>query len=84
MIRKQIEIEESTLTKLKIISEQENTSVKVLMKKAIKFYAEYKIKERFKSLPSKEEKVDFGLLLLMLQIDQTDTVSENDVLKALK
>ena len=41
-MRKNIDIEESTLTKLKIISAFENLSVKGLMEKAILFYVQVK------------------------------------------
>ena len=41
-MRKNIDIEESVLTKLKIVSAFEELSVKSLMEKAVSFYVEYK------------------------------------------
>ena len=79
---KNINIDQSTLTKLKIISAFEDTSVKSLMEKAVRFFVEYKEKERLAKL-TKEEKEDFGLLLLMQQVDRTDIASEEDFFNAL-
>ncbi|MCB9426932.1 MAG: hypothetical protein H6584_07905 [Flavobacteriales bacterium] len=82
-MRKNIDIDEVLLTKLKIISAFENMSVKSLMEKAISFFVEQKEKERFNAL-SKEEKEDLGLLLLMQQTDRTDIVDEQEVMNVLK
>jgi uncharacterized protein YbgA (DUF1722 family) len=81
-MRKNIDIDESLLTKLKILSAFEEISVKALMEKAINFYVEQKEKERLKAL-SKEEKEDLGLLLLMQQADRDDVVSREEVFAAL-
>lgn len=81
-MRKNIDIEESTLTKLKIISAFEDMSVKALMEKAVSFFVEHKEREKFDSL-TPEEKEDLGLLMLMQQTDRTDTVPEKDVMEAL-
>ena len=81
-MRKNIDIEESVLTKLKILSAFEEMSVKSLMEKAISFFVEHKEKERLNSL-SDEEKEDLGLLLLMQQADRNDTVSEEEVMATL-
>lgn len=81
-MRKNIDIEESTLTKLKILSAFEELSVKSLMEKAVSFYVEYKENEKLKSL-SEEEKEDLGLLLLMQQADRRDVVSRDELMKAL-
>lgn len=81
-MRKNIDIDERVLTKLKLLSAFEETSVKSLMEKAISFYVEVKEKERLKSL-SDEEKEDLGLLLLMQQSDREDVVSREDVMSAL-
>ncbi|SHI77013.1 hypothetical protein SAMN05443429_104105 [Cruoricaptor ignavus] len=81
-MRKNIDIDESLLTKLKIISAFENLSVKALMEKAVKSYVDNREKERQQSL-SDEEKEDLGLLLLMQQADRTDTVSREEILDAL-
>lgn len=81
-IRKNIDIDESLLTKLKIVSAFEELSVKSVMEKAISFYVEHKEKERLRSL-SEEEKEDLGLLLLMQQSDRNDVVSRGEVMNAL-
>jgi hypothetical protein len=81
-MKKNIDIDETILTKLKILSAFENMSVKALMEKAVSFYVEQKEKERLNAL-SDEEKEDLGLLLLMQQVDRTETVSREDVMNAL-
>ncbi|MDL5514857.1 hypothetical protein QSE00_23810 [Arenibacter sp. M-2] len=81
-MKKNIDIDETILTKLKILSAFENMSVKALMEKAISFFVEQKEKERLNAL-SDEEKEDLGLLLLMQQVDRTETVSREDVMNAL-
>lgn len=82
-MRKNIDIEESVLTKLKLLSAFENTSVKALMEKAVHFYVTHKEMERLQSL-SAEEKEDLGLLLLMQQSDQSAYATEEAVMKALE
>lgn len=77
-MRKNIDIDDSILRKVKILSVFEDISVKSLMEKAVLFYVEHKEQERLNSL-SKEEKEDLGLLLLMQQADTSDTISEEDV-----
>jgi len=81
-MRKNIDIDETILTKLKILSAFEEMSVKSLMEKAVSFFVEHKEKERLNSL-SNEEKEDLGLLLLMQQSERSDTVSREEVMKAL-
>ncbi|MCX3263721.1 hypothetical protein [Pedobacter agri] len=81
-MRKNIDIDESLLTKLKILSVFEEVSVKSVMEKAVSFYVEYKEKERLKTL-SEEDKEDLGLLLLMQQADRNDVVSRDELMKAL-
>jgi hypothetical protein len=80
--RKNIDIDESVLTKLKLISVFEELSVKSVMEKAISFYVEYKEKERLKSLTD-EEKEDLGLLLLMQQSDRNEVGSRDEVMNLL-
>jgi len=82
-MKKNIDIDETILTKLKIISAFEDLSVKSLMEKAVSFYVEHKERERLNSL-SDEEKEDLGLLLLMQQADRNDTVSREEIMKALE
>ena len=76
--RKNIDIDESTLTKLKLLSVFEDLSVKSVMEKAISFYVEYKEKERLKSLTE-----DLGLLLLMQQSDRSEVGSREEVMNIL-
>ena len=82
IMKKNIDIDETILTKLKILSAFENMSVKALMEKAISFFVEQKEKERLNAL-SDEDKEDLGLLLLMQQVDRTETVSREEVMNAL-
>ena len=80
--RKIIDIDESILTKLKLLSAFDGMSVKSIMEKAVSFYVEYKEKERLKAL-SEEEREDLGLLLLMQQSDRKETVSKDEIMNAL-
>ena len=82
-MKKLIEVNEMTLTKLKVLSAFEDLSVKALMEKAIELFVLSKEKEQMNNL-SAEEKEDLGLLLLMQRVDRTDTVSEKEFFKALK
>lgn len=79
---KNINIDPVTLTKLKIISAFEDMSVKALMEKAVKSYVEQKEKERLDNL-TQEEKEDLGLLLLMQQVDRSESSSEDAFFDAL-
>lgn len=82
-MKKNIDIDDATLTKLKILSAFENMSVKALMEKAVSFFVAHKESEKLNNMTT-AEKEDLGLLLLMQQSDRTDTVSEADVMEALK
>ncbi|MGB0879112.1 MAG: hypothetical protein ACPGTO_00940 [Polaribacter sp.] len=82
-MKKLIEVDENLVTKLKIVSAFEGLSVKALMEKAVEWFVVKKEKEQLDSLTD-EQKEDIGLLLLMQQADRTDTVSEEEFLKALK
>ena len=81
-MRKNIDVDERLLTKLKLLSAFEEISVKSVMEKAISFYVEFKEKERLKSL-SEEEREDLGLLLPMQQADRNEVVSREEVMNAL-
>ena len=70
-MRKNIDIDDNVLKKLKFLSAVEEISVKKLMEKAISFFVESK------------EKEDLGLLLLMQQSDRNDIVSEEEIMKEL-
>lgn len=81
-MRKNIDIDNSLLTKLKILSAFEGMSVKGLMEYAISYFVEQKEKERFSSL-TVDEREDFGLWLLMQQANKDETVSEEEIMSAL-
>ncbi len=81
-MKKLINVNETTLTKLKVLSAFEDLSVKALMEKAVEWFVAEKEKEQLDNLTA-EEKEDLGLLLLMQQVDRTDRVSEKEFLKAL-
>jgi len=81
-MRKIIDINDTMVTKLKILSIFENLSVKALIEKAVESFVNNKEKERFDNLTA-EDKEDLGLLLLMQQVDKTETVSKEDFFKAL-
>jgi len=81
-MRKNIDIENTTLTKLKIIAAFENLSVKALMEKAVEWFVVEKEKERLSNL-SIEEKEDLGLLLLMQQADKNETASREEIMNIL-
>lgn len=83
VMRKLIDIDQTTLTKLKFISVFENSSVKVLIENAVQSFVKNKELERFKNLTD-DEKEDLGLLLLMQEADMNDTVSRDEIMKALQ
>ena len=82
-MKKLIEIDDTVLTKLKIVAAFEGLSVKALMEQAIQLFVKSKEKEQLDSL-TQEQKEDMGLLLLMQQADRTDTVSEEAIFKLLE
>ena len=82
-MKKIIDVEESLLVKLKIVAAFENLSVKALMELAVEQFVTEKERERLSRMTD-EEKEDIGLLLLMQQVDKTDTVSKADFMNALR
>jgi len=82
-MRKNIDIDETTLTKLKLLSAFEGMTVKGLMERAVSYFIEQKEKERLSKMTD-EEKQDLGLLLLMQQADRSETVSEDVIMKELQ
>lgn len=82
-MRKLIDIDQTTLTKLKFISVFENSSVKALIENAVQSFVKNRELERFKNL-SEEEKEDLGLLLLMQEAEMNETVSREEIMKALQ
>lgn len=81
-MRKNIDIDDITLTKLKVISAFEDLSVKALMEKAVRFFVEHKEKEQYEKM-SQEAREDAGLYILMQQGDENDTVSKEEFFEAL-
>lgn len=81
-MRKNIDIDEVTLTKLKLLSVFEDNSVKGLMEEAVSWFVAEKTKQRFNKL-SQEEKEDLGLLLLMQQANRADVASREAVMDIL-
>lgn len=82
-MKKLVEVDNTLLTKLKVLSAFEGLSVKALMEKAIEMFVINKEKEQLDSL-TPEQKEDIGLLLLMQQADRTKTVSREEVFKLLE
>lgn len=81
-MRKNIDIDETLLTKLKILSVFENNSVKGLMEEGVRWFVAQKEKQRIAKLTN-EEKEDLGLLLLMQQADRTAVSSRVDIMEIL-
>ena len=81
-MRKNIDIDEDILFKLKMLSAFENTSVKVLMEKAVTYFVAQKEKERMDSF-TKDQKEDIGLFFLMQQANRNDQVSKESVMNLL-
>lgn len=81
-MRKNIDIDDTVLTKLKILAALEDMSVKGLMEKAVSWYVQQKEKQRFDNM-SAEEKEDLGLLMLMQQVDVDDVVSRDEIMDIL-
>ena len=82
-MRKNIDVDEKILKKIKIISAYENKSVKAVLEEAVRSYVKAKELEKFEQM-SDEEKEDLGLLLLMQQNEQEDEVPEDDIFKLLE
>ncbi|MBM55153.1 MAG: hypothetical protein CMB32_01190 [Euryarchaeota archaeon] len=81
-MRKNIDIDDSLVLKLKVFSAFENTTVKKRMEEAVEYYIAMKEKERMDAL-TPEEKEDLGLLMLMQQANLDSTVSREKVMKEL-
>ena len=82
-MRKLIDLDETTLTKLKVISIFEKTSVKGLIENAVQAYIKNKQSSQFNKL-SDEEKEDLGLLILMQEADRSEFVSREEIMKILQ
>lgn len=81
-MRKNIDIDDKTLKKVKLIAAYENKSVKALLEEAVSVYVKNKELQKFEQLTN-EEKEDLGLLLLMQQNDPQEYISEEEIFKAL-
>jgi hypothetical protein len=81
-MRKLIDLDQNTLTKLKFLSVFENISVKALIENAVDSFVKTKEKERFSKLTD-DEKEDLGMLMLMQECDRNDKVSEEEIFKIL-
>ncbi len=82
-MRKLIDIDEKTLTKLKVISIFEKTSVKGLIENAVQMYVKEKQSTQFNNL-SDEEKEDLGLMMLMQEAERSELVSREEIMKILE
>ncbi|AIG30023.1 hypothetical protein SL053_000498 [Flavobacterium psychrophilum] len=82
-MKKLIDLDQTTLTKLKMLSVFEHLSVKALIENAVCTYVKNKEKERFDKLTN-EEKEDLGLLMLMQEVDRTEFVSREEIVKTLQ
>ncbi|SHG10560.1 hypothetical protein SAMN05444372_102277 [Flavobacterium micromati] len=82
-MRKLIDLDQKTLTKLKFIAIFKNLSVKALIENAVQTYVKNQELDRFRNLTN-EEKEDIGLLLLMQESDRDDKVSEEEIFAVLK
>ena len=82
-MRKLIDIDETTLTKLKVISIFEKISVKGLIENAVQAYVKNKQTSQFNNL-SDEEKEDIGLMILMQEAERTEFVSREEIMKILQ
>jgi hypothetical protein len=82
-MKKNIDIDDITLKKIKLISAYEKMSVKAIMEKAVQVFVKSKEQEKYSSLTD-EEKEDIGLLALMQEGDPEDTVPEDEIFKILQ
>ncbi|CAN1574864.1 hypothetical protein MCETHM1_03641 [Flavobacteriaceae bacterium] len=82
-MRKLIDLDETTLTKLKVISIFEKTSVKGLIENVVQSYVKTKQSSQFNNL-SDEDKEDLGMLMLMQEADRTELVSREEIMKILR
>ena len=81
-MKQNIDIDEATLTKLKIISSTQGLSIKSLLEKAVSSFINNIEKEEFEQL-NDQEKEDLGLMILMQQANKNETVSEDEFFQSL-
>lgn len=77
-----VDIDKTTLMKLKMISVIEKVSSDELIQKIVKSYVEELWLKKFSGLTD-EEKEDFGLLMLMQEADRNDKVSREEIFSIL-
>lgn len=82
-MRKNIDIDNLLLTKLKVISAIEKLSVKALMEQAVATFVQQKENVQLSNL-NEEEKLDLGLLLLMQQSNKEELVDRSEIMDLLK
>lgn len=81
-MRKNIDIDENLIPKLKLIALFENISVKALMEKVIQNFVTEK--EKFNPQLSDLKKEDLGLWMLMQEANRDEKVSRQDIFNALE
>jgi len=81
-MKKFIDLDKTTLKKLKMISVIEQVSSDELVQKTVNAFVEKFWLEKFIGLTD-EEKEDFGLLMLMQQADRNDKVSREEIFSIL-
>lgn len=82
-MRKNIDIDNLLIMKLKVISAIEKMSVKALMEQAVATFVQQKENVQFSNL-NEEEKLDLGLLLLMQQANKEELVDRSEIMDLLK
>ncbi|MDT0648520.1 hypothetical protein [Autumnicola edwardsiae] len=81
-MKQNIDIDEATLSKLKIISSTQGLSIKAILERAVNSFINNIEKEKFEQL-NDQEKEDLGLMILMQQANKNETVSEDEFFQSL-
>ena len=82
-MRKNIDIDEVTLSKLKLLSAFENNSVKGLMEEAVSWFVAEKEKQLFEGI-TQEEKEDLSVFLQMQQTNRKNLTSRDAIMELLE
>lgn len=77
-----VDLDKTTLMKLQMISVIEKVSSDDLIQKIVKAYVEELWLKKISGLTD-EEKEDFGLLMLMQEVDRNDKVSREEIFSIL-
>ena len=80
-MRKLIDLDETTITKLKIISIFERMSVKALIENSVQSYVKNRELEKYKNMTDEEE--DIEILILMQDSNKSALVSRNEIFETL-